>query len=82
MPSILSSVTTHDDQNEEKPVKFPRPDTSQMTPFKPSAGAGKDTRTMPASFSNSEKSETLLKFCIDGNLIVKMVLSLVKSVHS
>lgn len=45
MPNILSSVTTQDEQSEEKPVKFPRPDTSQMTPFKPTAGAGRETKT-------------------------------------
>ena len=43
MPSILArSVSTQEEQSEEKTVKFPRPDTSQMTPFKPSAGAGKE----------------------------------------
>ena len=40
-PSMLSSVPSQSEQNEEKPVKYPRPDTSQMTPFKPAAGAGK-----------------------------------------
>ena len=44
MPNILSSVTIQDEQSEEKPVKFPRPDTSQMTPFKPTAGAGRKTK--------------------------------------
>lgn len=38
---MLSSVPSQSEQNEEKPVKYPRPDTSQMTPFKPAAGAGK-----------------------------------------
>lgn len=38
-PSMLSSVPSQSEQNEEKPVKYPRPDTSQMTPFKPAAGA-------------------------------------------
>ncbi|XP_074613166.1 cleavage stimulation factor subunit 3-like isoform X2 [Acropora palmata] len=40
LSSILSSVTAQDEKTEEKPLKFPRPDTSQMTPFKPTAGAG------------------------------------------
>jgi len=44
VPNILSSVVTQDEQSEEKPVKFPRPDTSQMTPFKPTAGAGRKTK--------------------------------------
>ncbi|XP_067035350.1 cleavage stimulation factor subunit 3-like [Acropora muricata] len=39
LSSILSSVTAQDEKTEEKPLKFPRPDTSQMTPFKPTAGA-------------------------------------------
>lgn len=42
MPSTLSSGTIPDDQSEEKPAKFPRPDVSQMTPFKPTASAGKN----------------------------------------
>ncbi|XP_073238338.1 cleavage stimulation factor subunit 3-like isoform X1 [Porites lutea] len=39
MPSTLSSGTIPDEQSEEKPAKFPRPDVSQMTPFKPTASA-------------------------------------------
>lgn len=46
MPNILSCVAIQDEQSEEKPVKFPRPDTSQMTPFKPTAGAGKKRNQM------------------------------------
>lgn len=46
MPNVLSSVASQDEQSEEKPVKFPRPDTSQMTPFKPTAGAGKKIKTV------------------------------------
>lgn len=46
VPSILASVASQDEQTEEKPVNFPRPDTSQMTPFKPTAGAGKKIKTV------------------------------------